>query len=81
MLFCKYKDIFGKVNTGLHKIRILDIAIVDLLATIIFAYLISFFLPKYNIYHIVIFLLILSIFVHYLFCVKTTLTILFFNIN
>ena len=28
-MFCKYKNIFGEPNTGLHEYRILDIAIVD----------------------------------------------------
>lgn len=31
----KYKDIFGKPMTGLHKYRIFDIAVVDVAATIL----------------------------------------------
>ena len=42
MSICKYKDIFGKPNDGVHSIRFLNIAIVDLLMTIIFSYLIHY---------------------------------------
>ena len=34
-MFCQYKNIFGDVNTGLHKIRLYDIAIIDVIFTII----------------------------------------------
>jgi hypothetical protein len=40
-MLCEYKNIFGEPNTGLHKIRIFDIAIVDVVATIIVGILLS----------------------------------------
>ena len=30
-MFCKYKNIFGKVDKGIHAYRICNIAIVDVL--------------------------------------------------
>ena len=35
--FCKHKDIFGKPNEGVHKYKIMNIAIVDVLGTILIA--------------------------------------------
>ena len=40
-MFCQYKDILGKVGEGPHSLRIFDIAIVDVILTIIGAYLIN----------------------------------------
>lgn len=75
-MFCKYRDIFGKPKKGLHNIRIMDIAIIDLILTFIFALFIS---NKYNlnIWGIFILLIIFSIFIHKLFCVNTKLVSLF----
>ena len=46
----KYKNIFGKVGTGIHSYRIFNIAIADVLLTIIGAYLIHLFNPNSNFY-------------------------------
>ena len=35
---CKYSDIFGKSRTGIHSYRVFDIAIVDVVLTIILIY-------------------------------------------
>lgn len=79
IMFCQYKDIFGKVNEGVHSIRIINIAIVDVILTLVLAYIIQMKLPQYKLYNIFIILIILSIFIHKLFCVKTTLTNLVFD--
>ena len=34
MTLCKYANIFGAPNTGSHKYRIFNIAIIDVIATI-----------------------------------------------
>ena len=70
---CKYKDIFGKVNTGLHSYRINNIAIIDVLLTILGAYIINYIFSKYNFYIILVILFLLGIFLHRIFCVKTTI--------
>ena len=78
MNLCKYKDIFGKVDQGIHSFKIFNISIVDVLLTVLAAYIINFFLPKYNFSYILIFLFILGIGLHHLFCVRTTIDKLLF---
>lgn len=71
MLFCQYKNILGKPNEGIHSYRIFNIAIVDVLMTILGAYLISYFFTI-SFIKTLISLFILGILSHYLFCVETT---------
>jgi len=79
-LFCKYRHIFGKEKEGVHSIRIFNIAIVDVIGTILIAWGLSTWL-KYNFLIILFVLFISSILIHKLFCVETTLTKLFFTSN
>lgn len=75
---CKYKDILGKPSEGMHSIRIFNIAIIDVIFTIIGAYLLSlYFNFKFSIS--LLFLFVLSIVFHKLFCVNTTVTKFLFN--
>lgn len=75
---CPYKNLFGKTGEGPHQYRIFDIAIVDVLSTIIGAYLISKFF-KYDFKLVLIISFILGIIVHRLFCVRTTVDKLLFR--
>lgn len=77
--FCQYKDIFGKPNTGTHSYRILNIAIIDVFITLLLAFVISYFSNQQNVLYIFFILVLMSIFIHKLFCVDTTLTKLVFN--
>lgn len=76
----KYKNIFGKPKEGLHKYRLFNIAIVDVLMTLIAAYFFSKIL-NYNIIYCIIFLFILGIIMHKLFSVDTTINNIIFNSN
>ena len=74
---CKYKNIFGEVGTGLHSIRVFNIAIFDVLSTILVGIVINIVLEQYfNIYIrlwvLLIFLFAVGIFLHRLLCVRTT---------
>ena len=71
-MFCKHKDLLGQIRKGVHSYRIFDIAIIDVLMTIAGAYLIHYFFPKYDFIIILIGLFLLGIFLHRLFCVRTT---------
>jgi hypothetical protein len=71
-MLCKYKDIFGKVGEGVHSYRIFNIAIVDVILTVLAALIIHLFLPKYSFIYILILLFITGIILHRLFCVRTT---------
>lgn len=73
MSLCKYKNLFGEVGKGVHSYRIFNIAVVDTLLTILGAYIIYLFFPKYSFFYILLFLFILGILLHRLFCVRTTI--------
>ena len=75
---CKYKNIFGAPDTGVHSYRFLNIAIFDLGATILVAFLISYFC-KISFILTLIILLLLGIIVHHLFCVRTTVNKILFT--
>tara|TARA_B110000483_G_C17892031_1_gene425945 strand:- start:16 stop:255 length:240 start_codon:yes stop_codon:yes gene_type:complete len=72
-MICKYKNILGKPNDGIHKFRIFNIAIVDVILTILLAFIINKFIPKYKFFYILLLLFILGIILHRIFCVKTTI--------
>ena len=77
--FKKYSEIFGKVNEGVHSYRIFNIAIMDVISTIIGALVISIIF-KINFGLILIFLFLLGIVLHRLFCVNTTINKMIFGI-
>jgi hypothetical protein len=76
---CKYKDIFGKVNSGIHKYRLFNIAIVDVIGTIIIGLLLAYFL-KLNYAITILVLFLLGIILHRFFCVNTTINKIIFGI-
>jgi len=76
--FKQYKNIFGKEGEGAHSIRFLNIAIVDLVFTIIGALLISYF-TNTNFFIIFLILMLMAIILHRLFCVNTTINKLIFG--
>ncbi len=78
MDLCKYKDMFGAPNTGSHKYRIFNVAIVDVVATIIVAFLISKTF-KTSFAKTLFLLFLLGIIAHRMFCVRTTVDKLLFN--
>ena len=75
-MLCKYgkmlEPYFGKVGEGVHSYRIFDIAIVDVISTIVGAFIIHLFLPFRFIY-VLIALFLLGIILHRVFCVRTTI--------
>ena len=78
MNLCKYKDALGVPGKGIHSYRIFNIAIADVVMTIIGAYMISYFF-NYSFIYTLLFLFSLGIILHNLFCVKTTVDKLLFN--
>ena len=75
---CPYKYIFGKPSEGVHSYKLFNIALVDLILTVLFAYGISRYYDL-NFYEVLIILFLLGIIFHRLFCVKTTIDKLIFN--
>lgn len=80
---CKYSKIFGEPNTGSHAQRIGGFAFIDIVLTLIGAYIISSL--TYSPTDIKAFLLtfcvliVLAIILHELFCVNTKLNSIIFN--
>ena len=77
-MLCKYKNVLGKVNTGLHSYRILDIAVIDVILTILLAYVVKLIFPNKKFILILVLLFLLGIILHRLFCVRTTIDKLLF---
>jgi hypothetical protein len=77
MSLCKYKEIFGKPGEGVHSYRLFGIAIVDVVFTIILAYILTLVFFRNKFWTILVFLLILGEIFHLLFCVETPITNLF----
>jgi len=80
MNLCKYSNIFGAPNTGIHKYRFFNVAIIDVIRKLI----ISYYIYRYNnkkikLINITIMMFILGIIMHKIFCVKTTINKLLFN--
>jgi len=71
-MLCEYKDMFGKPGEGVHAYRVFNIAIVDVLLTLLLAYAINSYKPEYKYSTIAIGLFALGILLHRVFCVKTT---------
>lgn len=71
-MLCKYKDSLGKPGKGTHKYRIFNIAIVDVILTVIVAGILSYFF-KWTFWITLLILFLLGIFAHRIFCVKTTI--------
>jgi len=70
---CKYKNALGKPGKSLHRFRIANIAIVDVVLTILLAYVVHNVLEKHNYWIILAICFLLGIFMHRIFCVKTTI--------
>lgn len=73
---CEYKDVFGAPGTGVHSVRIFNIAVVDMLLTVVVAYFIGkhYRLNAIGIFWVFCVLLLASLVIHEALCVNTTLT-------
>jgi hypothetical protein len=79
-LFAKWKNILGEPGKGVHK-HYFGIAIMDVIFTIIGAYILHSIYPKYSFPLYLIVLFISGIILHRLFGVRTTVDkILFTNV-
>lgn len=68
---CRYKDIFGRPREGAHAYRIYNIAIVDVAATVIVAFILSrAFALSFG--KSLVGLFLIGIISHRAFCVRTT---------
>jgi|688.fasta_scaffold127778_5 hypothetical protein len=77
-MFCDKKDIFGIPGKGLHSVRVLNLAVVDILATLFVGAILAYY-TGVNVYGMWVGLFILGIFVHRLFCVNSTVNMWIFG--
>lgn len=78
MNLCKYKNVLGEPNKGIHSYRLFGVAIADVIMTIVVAYLLSISFNIKFIYTVII-LFVLGIILHRVFCVKTTIDKMLFE--
>ena len=71
MNLCKYKNALGEQRKGIHSYRLFGVAIADVIMTILGSYLISYYFNISFTYTMII-LFGLGIFLHRVFCVRTT---------
>lgn len=76
--FAKYSNIFGEPKTGFHEFRILDVAVNDLLGTVVISGLISYNYD-FSFLSVFLFFIVLGIAFHRLFCVNTTINKIIFG--
>ena len=69
---CKYKNILGKPKEGIHSIRIFNIAVMDVLFTILGALALHYTF-KISFVYCLAGLFLLGIICHHIFCVDTTI--------
>lgn len=87
MKLCKYKNLFGEPKTGLHNYRIFDFAIFDILTTILGSVILHQIIivqilkksDTIKLWMVIVFMFLLGIILHRLFCVRTTVDKLLFN--
>ena len=76
---CAHQNLFGRVAEGVHSYRIANIAVVDVILTVLGAVLLHRIFPSYHFLTILAALFLLGIFLHRLFCVRTTIDRILFG--
>ena len=71
MTLCKYKDVFGRPNEGVHAVRIFDVAIADFILLLVGAVAVSSYF-QVPLWQCALALFALGIAAHRAFCVRTT---------
>ena len=77
-MFCKYKHIFGEERKQFNSLRFLDLAIGDVVGTIIIGVLIAYVFQM-NTLITCFCLFVLAIFLHRMFCVNTKINTIIFG--
>lgn len=73
-MLCKYKDALGPSRVGIRKFRIFDISIVDVLGTVLLAFVVMKFL-HINFYTSLFITFVTGLVSHEIFCVDNRLKI------
>lgn len=76
MGLCKHKDVFGKPGSGVHSYRVFDLAIVDVLGSVLIAVGINYYTGGF--WWVLLLVFLSGIVLHRAFCVRTTVDKLLF---
>lgn len=68
---CRYKDIFGRPREGAHAYRLFDIAVVDVAATVVLAFIIARVFGL-SFWKSLVACFLIGVISHRAFCVRTT---------
>lgn len=80
-MLCKYKHILGEEKKGFHKQRFLGFALYDVVGTLLIALLLKTFVFVDNSFGwVFLWLMVLAILLHRVFCVNTTLNKAIFGV-
>lgn len=75
---CKYKDVFGKEGSGIHSYRVFDLAIIDVVLTVLGGVILAWIF-NWNYILTIIIVFLIGILFHRLFCVNTTINKMIFG--
>lgn len=75
---CTYKNLFGAPGTGIHSLRIADIAVADTVMTAIVALAIARW-SRQSFWLVFLILILVGELMHYWFCVDSTIAKLIFK--
>jgi len=79
-MLCEYSELIGKVGEGIHSYRLFNIAILDVIITMIGAYFLQKkFFSNYSYLQVLIVVFIMAIISHRIFCVRTTVDKILFK--
>jgi hypothetical protein len=79
-MLCEYSELIGKVGEGIHSFRLFNIAILDVIITMIGAYFLQKkFFSNYSYLQVLIVVFIVGIISHRIFCVRTTVDKMLFK--
>ena len=87
MSLCKYKNVLGEPNTGIHSVRVFNIAIFDVLSTVLVGVLFHQYIivewlkmsSSIKLWMVLVVFFALGILLHRLFCVRTTVDKMLFD--
>lgn len=77
-MFCPHKHIFGKEREGFHALRMFDLAVWDVVGTVVIAWALAVWFG-WGIGWTILAAFALAIVLHRLFCVNTTINMMIFG--
>jgi hypothetical protein len=77
-MFCKYRHIFGEERKGFHSFRVLDVAIGDVIGTVLVSLLIAYYF-NVSLAKTLLVAFVIGIVAHRLFCVNTKINTIIFG--